>query len=85
MCCPKCKQKTKVIDTRPMSPGNGVRRRRECVKCKHRFTTYEEFESSENLEELIALREKLRCAKLNLAIAEDILTSDADRKKNNEE
>ncbi len=76
MYCPKCKQKTKVIDSRAMSPGNGIRRRRECTKCKHRFTTYEEFESSENIKELRDLRVKLRRARLNVTIAEDILKNE---------
>lgn len=37
--CPYCSNKTKVTDKRG-SP-EGVRRRRECLKCKKRFTTYE--------------------------------------------
>lgn len=41
MQCPYCKNKTsKVIDTSHDSRG-GVRRRRECVKCGQRFSTYE--------------------------------------------
>jgi transcriptional repressor NrdR len=40
MLCPKCKHtETQVIDTRDSS--EGIRRRRECLACKHRFTTYE--------------------------------------------
>ena len=39
MNCPFCSGATKVTDKRN-SPG-GVRRRRECLKCKKRFTTYE--------------------------------------------
>lgn len=42
MRCPFCgTQDTKVIDSRLASEGDQVRRRRECVKCKERFTTYE--------------------------------------------
>jgi len=40
MVCPKCKHaETQVIDTRDSS--EGIRRRRECLSCKQRFTTYE--------------------------------------------
>ncbi len=42
MKCPNCGyEENKVIDSRPLSKDNGIRRRRECEKCKYRFTTYE--------------------------------------------
>lgn len=42
MHCPFCVElDTKVIDSRLVSEGNQIRRRRECVKCGERFTTYE--------------------------------------------
>ncbi|MEK9806695.1 MAG: transcriptional regulator NrdR [Halieaceae bacterium] len=42
MHCPFCSQdETKVIDSRLVADGGQVRRRRECVSCKERFTTYE--------------------------------------------
>ena len=42
MRCPKCGcQDDKVIDSRSVRDGSGVRRRRECTQCAHRFTTYE--------------------------------------------
>ncbi|MHA7880474.1 MAG: transcriptional regulator NrdR [Saccharospirillum sp.] len=42
MHCPFCKaQDTKVIDSRLVAEGEQVRRRRECLKCGERFTTYE--------------------------------------------
>jgi transcriptional repressor NrdR len=46
MKCPFCskKQITKVIDSREVKNGRAVRRRRECLKCKERFTTYEDIE-----------------------------------------
>lgn len=45
MRCPKCaEQDDKVIDSRASSEGASIRRRRECLKCGHRFTTYEEIE-----------------------------------------
>ena len=45
MRCPKCgNQDDKVIDSRASKEGSTIRRRRECLKCEHRFTTYEEIE-----------------------------------------
>jgi transcriptional repressor NrdR len=45
MRCPKCGcQDDKVIDSRASREGSTIRRRRECLKCTHRFTTYEEVE-----------------------------------------
>jgi transcriptional repressor NrdR len=45
MRCPKCGcQEDKVIDSRASREGATIRRRRECTKCDHRFTTYEEVE-----------------------------------------
>ena len=42
MKCPVCEYKeTKVIDSRISAEGNAIRRRRECLKCSKRFTTYE--------------------------------------------
>jgi len=44
MHCPFCKcEDTKVLDTRLLSEGKSTRRRRECLKCLKRFTTYEEY------------------------------------------
>ncbi len=37
---------SKVIDSRPTEEGNSIRRRRECMKCGRRFTTYEKIELS---------------------------------------
>ena len=45
MNCPFCsKDDTKVVDSRLMGDGRQVRRRRECQRCKERFTTYESAE-----------------------------------------
>jgi transcriptional repressor NrdR len=45
MRCPKCGcQEDKVIDSRASREGATIRRRRECTRCTHRFTTYEEVE-----------------------------------------
>ena len=45
MHCPFCGAiDTKVIDSRLVTEGNNVRRRRECITCEERFTTYESAE-----------------------------------------
>ncbi len=45
MRCPKCgTQEDKVIDSRASREGATIRRRRECLSCGHRFTTYEHIE-----------------------------------------
>jgi transcriptional repressor NrdR len=45
MKCPYCRElENKVIDSRMTKEGNSVRRRRECLGCNHRFTTYERVE-----------------------------------------
>lgn len=42
MRCPSCGYvESKVIDSRPSDDGAAIRRRRECLECTHRFTTYE--------------------------------------------
>lgn len=47
MHCPFCKAPdTRVVDSRLASEGDQVRRRRECVDCSERFTTYETAELS---------------------------------------
>lgn len=44
--CPFCGyEESKVIDSRPADDGERIRRRRECIKCAKRFTTYEIIES----------------------------------------
>jgi len=46
MKCPYCGfSESKVIDSRPTDEGSAIRRRRECIKCSKRFTTYEKLES----------------------------------------
>lgn len=43
MRCPKCTNlEDKVIDSRSAASGSVIRRRRSCLRCGHRFTTYEE-------------------------------------------
>ena len=46
MRCPFCGcEESKVIDSRPTDEGERIRRRRECISCQKRFTTYEIIES----------------------------------------
>ena len=46
MKCPYCSyEESKVVDSRPTDEGEKIRRRRECLKCAKRFTTYELIES----------------------------------------
>ncbi|MEE1053334.1 MAG: transcriptional regulator NrdR [Acutalibacteraceae bacterium] len=46
MKCPFCGyEESKVIDSRPTDEGERIRRRRECLNCAKRFTTYEMIES----------------------------------------
>ena len=45
MRCPFCNSDdTKVVDSRDFINGNSIKRRRECLHCKKRFTTYEKVE-----------------------------------------
>ena len=42
MKCPNCnKEDSKVIDSRSIQGGGSIRRRRECIECEFRYTTYE--------------------------------------------
>ena len=46
MRCPYCTHpESKVVDSRPSDEGASIRRRRECLACQKRFTTYETMES----------------------------------------
>jgi transcriptional repressor NrdR len=45
--CPACRaDETKVVDSRLAAEGTAVRRRRECLSCGHRFTTFERAEEA---------------------------------------
>lgn len=47
MKCPQCgSEDTGVVDSRLTEEGKAVRRRRECAKCEHRFTTFERQEAA---------------------------------------
>lgn len=46
MKCPVCGyHDSKVVDSRPITEGNSIRRRRECLSCQKRFTTFEMIEA----------------------------------------
>ena len=46
MKCPQCGyEESKVIDSRPMEENQSIKRRRECLQCQARFTTYETIET----------------------------------------
>ena len=48
MKCPACgNPDLKVIDSRPIVEGNSIRRRRECLQCAKRFTTFETIETAQ--------------------------------------
>lgn len=58
MKCPYCYYgETKVIDSRPTEDGASIRRRRECLKCIKRFTTYE---TVENIPVLVIKKDGMR-------------------------
>ena len=58
MKCPFCGfEESKVIDSRPTDEGERIRRRRECLNCQKRFTTYEIIES---LPLIVIKRDKTR-------------------------
>ena len=58
MNCPFCGyEESKVIDSRPTDEGEKIRRRRECLKCANRFTTYEMIE---NIPIIVVKKDKTR-------------------------
>lgn len=82
MRCPFCKARdSRVIDSRELSGGESIRRRRECAACSRRFTTYERVESGGLMvikrdgrrEEFDArkLRDKLRIALTKRPVSQD--------------
>lgn len=82
MRCPYCRtDDSRVIDSRELSGGDSIRRRRECVKCHQRFTTYERVEAMSipvvkkdgRREEFSQekLRQKLRVALTKRPVSED--------------
>ena len=86
MRCPFCgHDDSKVIDSRPTEEGVAIRRRRECIKCAQRFTTYEKVESlpivvikKDKTRELFS-REKLLAGLTHACEKRPIETSTLDR------
>lgn len=70
MKCPKCGQSSdKVLDSRTAREGAAIRRRRECLGCGHRFTTYEEIDRDEiTVVKRSGVREAFDRQKLDTAI-----------------
>lgn len=70
MKCPFCGYyDTRVIDSRPAAEGSDIRRRRHCIKCEARFTTYETRELANFLvEKKSGRREPYSREKLELGI-----------------
>ena len=58
MKCPACGHpESKVLDSRPANEGASIRRRRECLGCQKRFTT---FETVENISFMVVKKDKTR-------------------------
>ena len=98
MKCPSCGSfDSKVTDSRPVEDGGSIRRRRECLQCGRRFTTYERIElvplmiiKKDQTREAFDV-EKLRsgivksCEKRPVSLGEiDALVRDIERKLNNQ-
>ena len=65
MICPKCGySEDKVVDSRAAHNGRAIRRRRECLGCSHRFTTYETIEAPLQVVKRDASREDFSKEKL---------------------
>jgi transcriptional repressor NrdR len=75
MRCPKCGcQDDKVIDSRASREGATIRRRRECIKCGHRFTTYEELEHEFSREKLLSgLKKACQKRPISLKAMDDLV------------
>jgi len=69
MLCPYCKSpKTKVVDKRETDGEKVIRRRRECLKCKKRFTTYERAETDLIIIKMDGRKERFDRNKLKIGI-----------------
>lgn len=48
MRCPRCgSMESKVLESRTLADGNSIRRRRECIDCSYRYTSYERIEEKQ--------------------------------------
>ena len=70
MKCPNCGcLEDKVLETRHIGEGNSIRRRRECISCSYRFTTYEQIEDKP----LMVVKRDQRREEFNLDKFKDFL------------
>jgi transcriptional repressor NrdR len=82
MVCPGCQAPTRVLESRRAPNGGSVRRRRECSRCGHRFTTFERREPEpvqvvkRDGQRQRFDRTKLRAALLNAAHKRPVSASD---------
>ena len=82
MVCASCQSPTRVLESRRAPDGGTVRRRRECSRCGHRFTTFERREPEplhvikRDGERQRFDRTKLRAALLNAAHKRPVIASD---------
>lgn len=59
--CPECKnEETGIVASRSIDDKTSVRRRRECVKCGHRFTTFEDYGIPKPISKFRAAHQELR-------------------------
>lgn len=78
MRCPKCGfEESKVVDSRPSENNDAIRRRRECVKCGCRFTTYER---REDMPLLVAKRDGHKETFDRIKLMRGLLTATVKRK-----
>lgn len=90
MRCPYCGQtETKVIDSRATVDSDAIRRRRECLKCSQRYTTYERIEESpltiikKDGQREIFDRNKLKMGILRATVKRHVSDDDIERLINN--
>jgi transcriptional repressor NrdR len=67
--CPLCQATSRVLESRSSEAGAAIRRRRECSRCGHRFTTYERYEQSLFVRKRNGRRQPFDRAKLRDALA----------------
>lgn len=71
MKCPKCEAQTDVVDSREATGDYlGVRRRRECPKCKHRFSTMEVLASNDGGHSLVPVCVRREPVKLLVTVTD---------------
>ena len=85
--CPQCNTNTEVLDSRPVRDKNGTRRRRGCLRCSHRFSTYEFIDNTEGLgmKELLEATIGMRIALHSLEMLTGISANKSKRKITREE